>query len=68
MSTSTIPEPVRWNGWMRRGQRGQWWCVVRGAASDAEAMEQLRRTTATDRHVDLAVLRAGQHPADQRPR
>ena len=52
-----------YNGWARL-PRGRWRCLVRGAQSDREALEALRRLTAGEPFIDLCVLAPGRHPGD----
>jgi hypothetical protein len=62
MTVSTLP--LRWCGWARTGTRGRWRCLIHGAATQDEVMEQLRLLTARDKHVDLCVLPEGKSPDD----
>jgi len=57
------PPPATFDGWCRR-PRGRWRCLVRGAASDREALEALRELTAGEPFVDLCALPPGRHPND----
>src|SRR5262249_41376518 len=65
-TNTTTPSTTTWNGWARL-PRGRWRCLVTGAASDDEALKQLRQVTAKERLIDLVVLVEGKRPTD-RPR
>ncbi len=55
-NNATHDTSARWNGWARiGGARGKWRCLVRFAASDREALDELRRLTAGWQFVDLCV-------------
>jgi hypothetical protein len=68
-STTTPPAlpPALFCGSTRSGPRARWRCLLRGASSDREALEQLRQATAAERFVDLTVLPEGRRPDDPRP-